>query len=166
MTDASSGEPVIQRDDAAVSSFVERFASILVEAGFQRMAARVFVALLASESGRLTAAELAQLLQASPAAISGAVRYLTQLQLASRHREPGSRRDYFQVDDDVWYQVIDIRLKEIARWGDLVGHGVDAVGEHSDAGVRLRRMAAFFSFMREGMPDLLRDWHDRAQELS
>lgn len=153
---------MIQRDEAGVTSFVERFASILVDAGFQRMAARVFVALIASESGRLTAAELAERLQASPAAISGAVRFLIQVQMISRQREPGSRRDYFEVYDDVWYHVIDARLKEIARWGDLIGHGVEAVGEDSEAGLRLTRMVAFFTFMREGLPELLRDWHDRS----
>ena len=40
------------------------------------MPARVFSALLATDSGRLTAAELAERLQISPAAVSGAVRYL------------------------------------------------------------------------------------------
>ena len=44
------------------SGFVERFASVLTESGFPRMPARVFAALLATDSGRLTAAELAAML--------------------------------------------------------------------------------------------------------
>lgn len=36
------------RDDEAVSQFVEQFAAQLVEAGMQRMPARVFACLLAS----------------------------------------------------------------------------------------------------------------------
>jgi DNA-binding transcriptional regulator GbsR (MarR family) len=67
-----------ERDDAAVGRFVERFAAILEDSGVPRMPARVFVGLLATDSGSLTAAELAERLQASPAAISGAVRYLAQ----------------------------------------------------------------------------------------
>ncbi|HWJ40778.1 MAG TPA: MarR family transcriptional regulator, partial [Candidatus Limnocylindrales bacterium] len=66
------------------SGFVERFASVLTESGFPRMPARVFAALLATDSGRLTAAELAALLHVSAAAISGAVSYLVQVNLASR----------------------------------------------------------------------------------
>ena len=58
--------------------FVERFARDA--RGRRRPAharARVLASLLATDSGRLTAAELAeQLLQASPAAVCGAVRYL------------------------------------------------------------------------------------------
>ncbi len=71
-----------QRDDVAVSAFVERFSSVLVDVGWQRMPARVFVTLLASESAALTAADLAERLQVSPAAISGAVRAEEAVHLA------------------------------------------------------------------------------------
>ena len=53
-----------ERDEDAVGRFIERFASVLTEAGIPRMPARVFAALLASDSGRLTAADLAGLLMA------------------------------------------------------------------------------------------------------
>jgi hypothetical protein len=54
-----TGEPVPQRDEEAVRRFVERFAAGLVEAGVPAMPARVFSALLATDSGRMTAADLA-----------------------------------------------------------------------------------------------------------
>ena len=63
-------------DPSEVDRYVERFAINLVEAGLPRMPSRVFAALLVSEEGKLTAAELAKQLQVSPAAVSGAVRYL------------------------------------------------------------------------------------------
>ena len=47
---------------------------MLAEAGIARMPARVFAALLVTESGSLTAAELARQLHVSPAAVSGAAR--------------------------------------------------------------------------------------------
>jgi DNA-binding transcriptional regulator GbsR (MarR family) len=156
VTEQSTG-----RDEQGVSQFVERFAAVLVEAGFSRMAARVFVALLASESGRLTAAELAERLQASPAAISGAVRFLVQVNLISRLREPGSRRDSYLVDDDVWFVVIERRLNAITRWGDQMAAGIEAVGgKDSEAGARLTDMVAFFEFMRDEMPAVMKRWHD------
>jgi len=60
-------------DQDAVARFIERFAGGLTDAGMPRMPARVFVALLATDSGRLTAAELAERLHSSAGAISGAV---------------------------------------------------------------------------------------------
>jgi DNA-binding transcriptional regulator GbsR (MarR family) len=155
---------VAERDEPAVTDFIERFAAVLIEAGFPRMAARAFVAILASESGRLTAAQLADRLQASPAAISGAVRFLIQLNLATRLREPRSRRDYYVVDDDVWFRVIDTRLNAIHRWGDQLAAGTAAVGRDSDAGRRLADMVAFFDFMRNEMPSVLHRWHELRAE--
>ena len=80
---------------------------MLVDGGVPRMPARAFAALLATDTGRLTAAELAEALQVSPAAVSGAVRYLTQTQPGRRAtREPGSRRDVYRLGDDLWYEAI------------------------------------------------------------
>src|SRR5579864_9755197 len=89
--------------------YIERFASVLVAAGIPPMPARVFVALLVTDSGRLTAAELAEVLRVSPAAVSGAVRYLTLLNLVHKERVPGSRRDYYRMPDDVWSDLFRLR---------------------------------------------------------
>lgn len=169
MIEASTGDTPQQdadqqRDEQAVAQFVERFGSVLVEAGFPRMAARVFVALISSESSRLTAAQLADQLQASPAAISGAVRFLVQVDLASRQRDPGSRRDYYIVDDDVWYQVIERRMNGMTRWGDQLAVGIAAVGRDTEPGTRLTDMVAFFDFLQDEMPGMMRRWHEQRTE--
>ncbi|NUS75111.1 MAG: MarR family transcriptional regulator, partial [Streptomyces sp.] len=96
----------VGRDPEAVSRFVERFAAQLVEAGLPRMPARVFAALLSSDNGALTSAQLSEQLQISPAAVSGAVRYLSQVHMLSREREPGSRRERYRVHSDQWYQAL------------------------------------------------------------
>jgi DNA-binding transcriptional regulator GbsR (MarR family) len=87
------GVVAAQRDDEAVAQFVEHAARVFADWGFPRMAARVlFVMMTANEPG-LTAADLAERLGVSPAAISGAVTYLIQLGLLERVPVPGSRRD-------------------------------------------------------------------------
>ena len=103
--------------------FVERFASVLVEAGIPRMPARVFAALLATDSGRLTAAELSDQLQASPAAVSGGVRYLVSVGMISREGEPGSRRHHYRVHDSVWDEVMTGRDRLLGR---AIGRGDQA----------------------------------------
>ena len=150
-----------QRDAAAVSAFVERFSSVLVDGGFQRMAARVFVTLLASEEAALTAAELAERLRVSPAAISGAVRYLLQLELISRDREPGSRRDIFRVDEDVWANVVERQIGRVVKWRVQLEAGVVAVGPGTAAADRLADMIEFFEFIDDEMPNLMRRWRER-----
>ncbi len=151
----NSGPPV---DADAAARFVERFAAALTEAGFPRMPARAFAALFATDSGRLTAAELAESLQASPAAISGAMRYLAQVNLASRQREPGSRRDLFQVHDDVWYEALVRRDQVLVRWEDALREGVGVFGTDSPAGARMAETLAFFEFVGKELPALLDRW--------
>jgi DNA-binding transcriptional regulator GbsR (MarR family) len=163
LDDEARIEPV--RDAAAVSQFVERFAAVLTDAGFVRMPARVFVALLATDSGRLTAAELAQSLQVSPAAVSGAVRYLGHLNLASRERDPGSRRDHYRVHDDVWYEASLHRDQHLHRWRERLAEGIAAVGADTAAGRRLAESLAFITFLEEELPGVLDRWKERKAAL-
>lgn len=145
-----------------VSGFVERFAAVLVESGVPRMPARVFAALLADDAGRMTAAGLAERLQVSPAAISGAIRYLTQTGLVSREREPGSRRDVYRLHDDEWYEAIVRREPLLPRWERALRDGVAAVGADTPAGRRLTESAAFFAFLQEELPAMLERWRSRS----
>ena len=154
MTDQTDG------DDAGVRAFVERFASALVEGGMQRMAARVFAALLIADTGRRTAAELAALLQASPAAISGAVRYLEQVSLASRERDPGTRRDVYRVNNDVWYRVSVSRDRMLTKFIETLSEGIAAVGSTSPAGERLAETRDFFAYLLRELPRMFERWNE------
>ncbi|MGD0374207.1 MAG: MarR family transcriptional regulator [Streptosporangiaceae bacterium] len=149
------------RDDKAVYRFIERFSSVLGEAGFPRMPARVFVALLSSDSGLLTAAEIAQLLHASPAAVSGGVRYLIQVGLVSSEREPGSRRHRYRMPADVWQELIGSRDRMFSRWNLVLREGIEALGPDSAAGSRLADTARYFEFLRTEAPTLLARWRER-----
>jgi DNA-binding transcriptional regulator GbsR (MarR family) len=149
------------REPEAVQRFVESFASALVAGGMPRMPGRVFGALLADDAGRLTAAELTERLQASPAAISGAVRYLTQVGLVTRERRPGSRRDHYRVENDLWYEATLRREPFLDRWERSLREGVDALGPDTPAGRRLADTLEFFAFLHEEMPRLLERWRER-----
>jgi len=138
--------------------YIERFAAVLVVAGFPPMPARVFVALLVTDSGHLTAAELAALLQISPAAVSGAVRYLIQLGLVHKERVPGSRRDYYRMPPNMWDDMLRMRDQVMARWTAMVREGIDLVGRDTAAGARLAEQAAFLEFATEQFAEVLARW--------
>lgn len=144
--------------------FVERFALMMTESGIPRMPARVFGALLVAESGKCTASELAESLKVSPAAISGAVRYLGQVGLVQRVRDPGERRDHYEASDDLWYEAYANRDKLLEGWAVLMAEGAELLGQESPAGVRLRTGAEFFEFMRRQLPELMQRWRDYQKE--
>jgi DNA-binding transcriptional regulator GbsR (MarR family) len=159
-------EPAGQRDEQAVRRFIERFAAGLVEAGVPPMPARVFGALVATDSGRLTAAELAGRLGASPAAISGGVRYLVMLGMITRERVPGSRRDVYAVLDDGWYETSVRQDQALTRWASAAREGVEVLGPDTPAGDRMAGTLDFIQFMQREMADIMARWraHKAAQD--
>lgn len=150
-----------ERDDDAVARFVERFALNLSEAGMPRMPSRVLARLLADDDGQCTAGELSESLQVSPAAVSGAVRYLARVGLLVREREPGNRRDHYRVKDDAWYESIAQRDELLAQWENTIGEGIEAIGPNTPAGRRLEETRSFFAFLRAEMPAMLERWRAR-----
>jgi DNA-binding transcriptional regulator GbsR (MarR family) len=147
-------------DREALLRYIERFASLLISLGVPPMPARVFAALLITDSGRLTAAELAGTLQVSRAAISDGVRYLTQLGLVDREREPGSRRDYYRMPDDVWVKMISLRDQTLVRWSGLLREGIDLIGAGTPAGARMAEHAAYVEFVSKELPGVLQRWEE------
>jgi predicted transcriptional regulator len=138
--------------------YTERFSAVLVAAGFPPMPARVFVALLVADSGRLSAAELAEVLRISPAAVSGAVRYLIQLGLVHKERVPGSRRDYYRMPGDMWDNMLRMRDQVMARWTALVREGIGLVGPDTPAGGRLAEQAGFLEFVSSELAEVSDRW--------
>ncbi|MFE0423891.1 GbsR/MarR family transcriptional regulator [Streptomyces sp. NPDC058953] len=154
-----------ERDEAMVSAFVERFAAQLVEAGMARMPARVFAAVLVSDEGLLTSAELGERLRVSPAAVSGAVRYLSGINLLSREREPGSRRERYRVHSGQWYEALANREQIIRRWEETLRQGISSLGEDSPAGVRMSETLAFFSFVQAELPQMMERWREHRDRV-
>ncbi|MFE9029135.1 GbsR/MarR family transcriptional regulator [Streptomyces iakyrus] len=146
------------RDAEAVSRFVESFAAQLVEAGMARMPARVFAALLSSDEGSMTSAELGEQLRISPAAVSGAVRYLAQTHMVSREREPGSRRERYRVHGNQWYEALTNREAVIKRWEGALREGVTSLGAGTPAGRRMAETLAFFEFIEAEIVEMMERW--------
>ncbi|WEO96262.1 MarR family transcriptional regulator [Streptomyces sp. FXJ1.172] len=151
-------EPSAQRDPVSVSRFVEHFAAQLTEAGMPRMPSRVFGALLASDAGSLTSAELGEQLRISPAAVSGAVRYLAQVHMVSREREPGSRRERYRVHSNQWYEALTSRETVIKRWEEALREGVTSLGADTPAGRRLAETLEFFEFIEKDVAEMMERW--------
>ena len=151
---------ILNRDKPR-SGFIERFASVLTQSGFPRMPARVFAALLATDSGRLTAAELAALLRVSAAAVSGAVSYLVQVNLTSREAEPGSRREHYRVHSETWYEALARKDQVLDRCERSLREGIDVVGRDTPAGSRIAETLAFFEFIQTELPAMLERWRAR-----
>lgn len=145
---------------------VERFAQTMEASGVPRMAARVFAYVLAEDSDRYTATELAEGLRVSPAAISGAVRYLLDTRLLFREREPGMRSDLYRVyDDDVWSAIMSARVPIMDQFIVGLDEAIELIGDDSRGVHRLRESREFFSFMQREMTEMLERWTEHRKSL-
>jgi DNA-binding transcriptional ArsR family regulator len=139
------------RDPDAVAEFAERFAVMIAQTGVSRMAARVLTQLFTTDSGSVTAAELTQRLQVSPASVSKAVSYLETLELIRRERDPGWRRERYFVDDDVWRRSWMSSARTNALWAETARQGADVLQPGTPAGARLQQASRFFARLNDNM---------------
>jgi len=138
------------RDADAVREYEEGFTTLLMASGLPKMTARVLTCLTVSDSGSLTASELVQRLQVSPASISKAVTLLEGLGLVRRERDE-RRRERYVVDNDVWYQSMIASARSNAQLAETARQGVAVLGAHTPAANRLRNIARFVDFVVEAM---------------
>jgi DNA-binding transcriptional regulator GbsR (MarR family) len=148
-------------DHRPLPPFVEDFAVAMATIGFPRMPARVFALLLAAPEDSLTARELADRLEVSPAAISGAVRYLGQIDLVRRTRRTGERVDRFGLGDHIWEPVIHAELR---AYGPLIELCSAALADQELGANGTRRVTQtrdFLAFMADELPQILERWRAR-----
>lgn len=163
----TQAEDEAAHDHEELLRFVERFAMVLAESGIPRMPARVFAYVLAEDAERYTAAELASGLRVSLAAISGAVRYLLQIGLLAKAREPGSRSDHYRIfDDDVWGTIAGQRLPLLQVYEDAAAEGVKLLKPGSAGARRMRETREFYAFLRAEQPKLIDRWREYRRILS
>lgn len=146
---------------------IERLGQTVESIGIPRMPARVFAFILADDQVSYTAAELARGLDVSPAAISGAVRYLTDTHLVVRERNPAGRGDLFRVrDGDIWGTIQAARIPMLDRIIESVQDAVDLLPAGSAGRARVEETRDYFTFIREDARALdhrWRTWRDSHQ---
>jgi hypothetical protein len=150
---------------AASQEFVERMGAALTQAGFPRLPALVFAALLVDDDGRMTAAELATTLAVSAGSVSGAVNYLAQVGMLRKERARGSRKDVYVVDDDAWHTAMMQRDRLHAPMLAALAAGMADLGRRSPAYHRLLLTREFLVFVEQEMDAMAVRWEQRRARL-
>jgi DNA-binding transcriptional regulator GbsR (MarR family) len=138
------------RDVEAVREYEEAFTTLLMQQGLPKMMSRVLTCLFTTDAGSLTASELVQRLQVSPASISKAITFLEIQGLVRRERDE-RRRERYAVDDDVWYQSMVAAARSNFRLAETARQGVAILGPDTPAAARLENIARFVDFVAESI---------------
>ncbi|MEU6686954.1 helix-turn-helix domain-containing protein [Streptomyces sp. NPDC046832] len=136
------------RDAEALREYEETFTTVLMGSGMPKMMSRVMACLCMTDSGSLTASELAQRLQVSPASVSKAITFLDGQGFVRRETGEG-RRERYVVDDDVWYQSMLASARAITQVVGVARQGVGVLGPGTPAADRLENVARFLDFVSE-----------------
>lgn len=146
--------------DSSGSDPAEQAAALMTAAGMARMPARVMMALAGSPDDGYTAAELAERLGVSAAAVSGAVRYLQSIHLIDRISRPGHRRDRYELAEDAWHGVVSGNAPTYIRLADLMEAIADQNADAEASARRARDTASFLRFLAERLPRLADEWRE------
>jgi DNA-binding CsgD family transcriptional regulator len=138
------------RDAEAVRAYEESFAAVFIRSGLPKMTARALACLYTTDTGSLTAAELAVRLRVSPASISKAIAFLESQGLVRRERDE-RRRERYVVDDDILYQSTMASARSTAHLGEVARQGVGILGPDTPAAARLENIARFVDFVSESI---------------
>ncbi|MGV4988330.1 helix-turn-helix domain-containing protein [Streptomyces sp. NRAIS4] len=138
------------RDAEAVREYEEMFTTLLMQQGLPKMMSRVLTCLYTTDAGSLTASELVQRLQVSPASISKAVTFLATQGLIRRERDE-RRRERYLVDNGVFYQGMIAAAQSNAQLAETARQGVSILGPGTLAATRLENIARFVDFVAESM---------------
>lgn len=122
---------------------------------------RILAVLLFTEQPSVTAGDLAERLQASAGAISGAIKMLVSVGLAERVPAPGSRRDHYRLRDDAWAVLYTEQNAILAAIRGAAAIGITATDPGSPAHRRLTEMRDFYVFLLTELPAVIERWHAR-----
>lgn len=148
--DASTPPQPHGRDPEAVREYEETLTTVFIASGTPRMMARVMACLCVSDTGSLTAAELVQRLQVSPASVSKAIAFLESQDLVRRERDE-RRRERYTIDDDVWYQSMMASVRSTARVAETARQGVAVLVPGTPSAVRMENIARFLDYVSESL---------------
>jgi DNA-binding transcriptional regulator GbsR (MarR family) len=138
------------RDAEAVREYEEVFTTVLMASGMPTMMSRVMACLTLTDSGSLTASELVQRLQVSPASVSKAIAFLESQGMVRRERDE-RRRERYVVDDDIWYQSMMASARSTAQIVETARQGVGVLVPGTPAATRMENIARFLSFVSESI---------------
>lgn len=111
--------------------------------------------------------DLVDALQMSKSSVSTASRTLIQIGLVQRISRPGERRDYYQIQEGVWHNLMQARQSQIVQLRQLAERGLQLLdNQPPEKKRRLQEMHDLYAFFEKEMPLLLERWQALRREIS
>jgi outer membrane protein len=147
--------------DPETDAFVERMARVTELEGFPHIGGRIFGLLLVTARA-VCLDEIAARLGVSKGSISSDARRLEQRGLLECVREPGDRRDYYRVADDLFASTMEMRLGRWKAFHEAVREGRHCLrGRPATVRRRFDELEAAFTALTASATRALEAWRKR-----
>jgi DNA-binding transcriptional regulator GbsR (MarR family) len=137
--------------------FIEEIGLVFDSMHLPRMAGRVLGAILLAPADGATAADLAEMLQASKGSISNMTQLLIHYRLIERTVRSGDRRDRFLIKRGAWARMLLWRLELLQRVQELATDGLSLLGPDGNA-EPLEEVRDMYAFLERELPKLFDRW--------
>ncbi len=105
-------------------AFIEDLGALITEGGLPRSVGRVLGLLLICEPHQQTAAQIQLQLALSSGSVSAATTFLQSISFIKRSARSGSRRHYYEVEENCWQYIVEARLQQMLRGIKLADRGL------------------------------------------
>jgi len=151
--------------------FVHDFGERYQQFGLSKLMGRI-VGLLIYESGPLSLDQITEQLQHSKGPVSQITRRLSENGLIRKVWVPGSRRDHYTAEDEIF-------LRAFANHADLLGHNQDLADKYRDQFAaddaeptpdhfqwRIEEMHRFYELMGEHLQRFMQEWRSERRRMA
>ncbi|SER72401.1 hypothetical protein SAMN05443377_10794 [Propionibacterium cyclohexanicum] len=154
-----NGTEIGAADRGGIDDFVANFGALMAASGMPGLTGHVFALLLAAPDAQLTARQIGESLHISPAAVSGATKYLADVGITRRLRVPGSRQVMHALVNEDWYDILLTRNNVMEATRSLLLAGCQAAGgPDTRAGRRLWLNAELFKRLGAALGETMEKW--------
>ncbi len=145
--------------------FIEDMGLFFEQGGHPRMAGRILGWLLICDPPHQSAAELAEMLQASKGSISTMTHLLLQMGFIERVAMPGNRRDHFRFKSGAWTEMIRQTVYELTAMRELAERGLKlTISKDPQLQERLNEARDLYAFLEHEYPLLIQRWEKERRE--
>ena len=139
--------------------FIEDFGSMFENAGSQSISGRIMGWLMVCEPPHQSAAQLAELLNASKGSISAGTQLLITLGFVDKIKLPGDRKTYYRMQPNVWLNMARARELMRDRYIQIARKGLNLMKEKSlESKERLIEMEHLHVYSQSEIPKVLENW--------
>lgn len=142
---------------------IDKLALTLESSGFPKNIARVYSALILAEGEGLSTSQLMEDVHTSKASITGAMQFLTGVDLVERYSVRGSRETHYRVLKGKWGPLLARKLGGIAYVRQVVEDTLN-IAETDAARERLKEMHDVYSFFEDELNEVMVRWDKRMKE--